>query len=86
LPAAETRKVLGRFALTPKCTEPCFRLAPRPAISSAKATLAISYLAQEVEVNGVQVHACEGLVIENEELFAIKALTDTELVLVVAAQ
>ncbi len=40
----------------------------------------------EVEVNGVQVHACEGLVIENEELVAIKAPTDTELVLVVATQ
>ena len=40
----------------------------------------------EVEVNGVQVHAREGLVIENEELVAIKAVTDSELVLVVAAQ
>ena len=39
----------------------------------------------EVEVNGVQVHAREGLVIENEEMVAIKALTDSELVLVVTA-
>jgi quercetin 2,3-dioxygenase len=40
----------------------------------------------EVEVNGVQVHAREGLVIENEEMVAIKALTDCELVLVVAGR
>src|SRR6266436_6538929 len=40
----------------------------------------------EVEVNGVQVHAREGLVIENEEMIAIKALTDSELVLVVTAK
>jgi redox-sensitive bicupin YhaK (pirin superfamily) len=39
----------------------------------------------EVEVSGVQVHAREGLVIENEEMIAIKALTDSELVLVVTA-
>ena len=37
----------------------------------------------EVEVSGVQVHAREGFVIENEEKVAIKALTDSELVLVV---
>ena len=40
----------------------------------------------EVEGNGVQVHAREGLVIENEELIAIKALTDSELILIVTAQ
>jgi quercetin 2,3-dioxygenase len=40
----------------------------------------------EVEVSGVQVHAREGLVIENEEMVAIKALTDSELVLVVTAK
>jgi quercetin 2,3-dioxygenase len=40
----------------------------------------------EVEVSGVQVHAREGLVIENEEMIAIKALTDSELVLVVTAK
>jgi redox-sensitive bicupin YhaK (pirin superfamily) len=40
----------------------------------------------EVEVGGVQVHAREGLVIENEEMIAIKALTDSELVLVVTAK
>jgi hypothetical protein len=34
----------------------------------------------------VQVHAREGLVIENEEMIAIKALTDSELVLVVTAK
>jgi len=39
----------------------------------------------EVEVGGVQVHAREGLVIENEEMIAIKALTDSELVLVLTA-
>jgi redox-sensitive bicupin YhaK (pirin superfamily) len=40
----------------------------------------------EVEVNGVRVHAREGLVIESEEMVAINALTDSELVLVVAAR
>ena len=40
----------------------------------------------EVEVSGVNVHAREGLVIENEEMIAIKALTDSELVLVVTAR
>jgi quercetin 2,3-dioxygenase len=40
----------------------------------------------EVEVGGVEVHAREGLVIENEEMIAIKALTDSELVLVVTAK
>ena len=40
----------------------------------------------EVEVSGVQVHAREGLVIENEEMIAIKAVTDSELVLVVTAK
>ena len=40
----------------------------------------------EVEVNGVQVHAREGLVIENEEMVAIKALRDSELILVVTAK
>jgi len=40
----------------------------------------------QVEVSGVQVHAREGLVIENEETIAIKALTDSELVLVVTAK
>ena len=40
----------------------------------------------EVEVNGVQMHVREGLVIENEEIVAIKALTDSELVLVVTAK
>jgi redox-sensitive bicupin YhaK (pirin superfamily) len=39
----------------------------------------------ELQVNGVQVHTREGLVIENEEMVAIKALTDSELVLVVTA-
>jgi quercetin 2,3-dioxygenase len=39
----------------------------------------------EIEVNGVHVQAGDGLVIENEEI-AIKALTDSELVLVVAAK
>ena len=40
----------------------------------------------EVEVNGVQVHAREGLVIENEEMVAIKALRNSELILVVTAK
>jgi quercetin 2,3-dioxygenase len=40
----------------------------------------------EVEVSGVQVRAREGLVIEDEEMIAIKALTDSELVLVVTAK
>ncbi len=40
----------------------------------------------EVEVSGVPVHAREGLLIENEEMIAIKALTDSELVLVVTAE
>jgi redox-sensitive bicupin YhaK (pirin superfamily) len=40
----------------------------------------------EVEVSGVQVHAREGLVIENEEMIAIKALADSELVLIVTAK
>ena len=40
----------------------------------------------EVEVNGVQVHAREGLVIEDEEMVAIKALRDSELILVVTAK
>jgi len=40
----------------------------------------------EVEVSGVQAHAREGLVIENEETIAINALTDSELVLVVTAK
>jgi redox-sensitive bicupin YhaK (pirin superfamily) len=40
----------------------------------------------EVEVNGVRVRAREGLVIESEEMVAINALTDSELVLVVAAR
>jgi len=40
----------------------------------------------QVEVSGVQVLAREGLVIENEETIAIKALTDSELVLVVTAK
>jgi redox-sensitive bicupin YhaK (pirin superfamily) len=40
----------------------------------------------DVEVNGVLVHAREGLVIENEEMIAIKAVTDSELVLVVTAK
>jgi redox-sensitive bicupin YhaK (pirin superfamily) len=40
----------------------------------------------EVEVNGVQVHASEGLVIENEEMVSISALTNAELVLVVTAR
>jgi redox-sensitive bicupin YhaK (pirin superfamily) len=40
----------------------------------------------EVEVSGVRVHAREGLVIENEETIAIKALADSELVLVVTAK
>jgi redox-sensitive bicupin YhaK (pirin superfamily) len=39
----------------------------------------------EVEVNGVQVHGREGLVIENEETIAIEAHADSELVLVVTA-
>jgi redox-sensitive bicupin YhaK (pirin superfamily) len=39
----------------------------------------------EIEVNGVHVQAGDGLVIENEEI-VIKALTDSELVLVVAAK
>jgi redox-sensitive bicupin YhaK (pirin superfamily) len=40
----------------------------------------------EVEVGGMRVHAREGLVIENEEMVAIKAITDSELVLVVTAR
>jgi quercetin 2,3-dioxygenase len=40
----------------------------------------------EVEVKAARVHAREGLVIENEELIAIKALTDSELILIVTAQ
>jgi len=40
----------------------------------------------EVEVSGVQVHAREGLVIENEEMIAIKHSQDSELVLVVTAK
>jgi redox-sensitive bicupin YhaK (pirin superfamily) len=40
----------------------------------------------EVEVSGAWVHAREGLVIENEEMVAIEALTDSELVLVVTAK
>jgi redox-sensitive bicupin YhaK (pirin superfamily) len=40
----------------------------------------------DVEVNGVQVHASEGLVIENEEMVSISALTNAELVLVVTAR
>jgi redox-sensitive bicupin YhaK (pirin superfamily) len=40
----------------------------------------------EVEVSGVQVHAREGLVIENEEMIVIKTLTDSELLLVVTAK
>jgi len=39
----------------------------------------------EVEVNGVKLHAREGLVIESEEAVAITALTDSELILVVTA-
>src|SRR5258706_7303180 len=41
LPAAATPKVRCRFALTPKCTGPCFGLALRQAIPSAKETRAI---------------------------------------------
>jgi len=37
----------------------------------------------EVEVSGVQVHAREGLVIEHDEMIAIRAFTDSELILVV---
>jgi len=40
----------------------------------------------EVEVNGVEVHAREGLVIEDEETVSVKALTDSELVFVVTAR
>ena len=40
----------------------------------------------EVEVSGVQVHNREGLVVENEGMIAIKALTDSELVLVVTVK
>jgi quercetin 2,3-dioxygenase len=40
----------------------------------------------DVEVNGVQVHSGEGLVIESEEMVAIKAVTESELVLVVTAK
>lgn len=40
----------------------------------------------EVEVGGVQVQAREGLVIENEEIIAIRALTDSELILVVTGK
>jgi len=40
----------------------------------------------EVEVSGMRVHAREGLVIENEEMVAIEAITDSELVLVVTAR
>ena len=40
----------------------------------------------QVEVNEVQVHAREGLVIENEDTIAIRALTDSELILVVTAK
>jgi len=38
-----------------------------------------------IEVNGVSVHAREGLVIKDEEQISIKALQDSELVLVVTA-
>jgi quercetin 2,3-dioxygenase len=40
----------------------------------------------EVEVSGVRVHDRAGLIIENEKMITIKALTDSELVLVVTAQ
>jgi hypothetical protein len=40
----------------------------------------------DVEVNGVQMHSGEGLVIESEEMVAIKAVTESELVLVVTAK
>jgi redox-sensitive bicupin YhaK (pirin superfamily) len=40
----------------------------------------------QVEVGGVRVHAGEGLLIENEEMVAIKALADSELILVVTAK
>jgi redox-sensitive bicupin YhaK (pirin superfamily) len=40
----------------------------------------------EVEVNGVKVRAREGLEIENEELVAIQAVAESELVLVVTAK
>jgi len=39
----------------------------------------------QVEVNGVRVHAREGLVIEDEERISIKAGQDSELVLIVTA-
>jgi redox-sensitive bicupin YhaK (pirin superfamily) len=38
-----------------------------------------------IEIGGLQVYAREGLVIEDEETITIKALTDSELVLVVTA-
>ena len=40
----------------------------------------------EVEVNGVRVHAREGLVIEDERKISIKAFTDSELVLVTTSR
>jgi quercetin 2,3-dioxygenase len=39
----------------------------------------------QIEVNGVSVHAREGLVIRNEERISIKAMEDSELVLIVTA-
>jgi quercetin 2,3-dioxygenase len=39
----------------------------------------------EIEVNGVRVHAREGLVIRNEERISIRAVEDSELVLIVTA-
>lgn len=39
----------------------------------------------EVDVSGVRLYAREALVIENEEMIAIKALTDSELVLVITS-
>jgi hypothetical protein len=62
-------------------------LALRRAIPFCKGDAGYLVLAiGEVEVSRILVHAREGLVIENEEKVAIKALTDSELVLVVTAK
>jgi hypothetical protein len=39
----------------------------------------------QIEVNGLSVHAREGLVIQDEERISIKAVQDSELVLIVTA-